>query len=53
MGAPVCNSLEAETIRRRAGDVAREASQRCSDERRIELGVDELEMKSRKGSTRV
>jgi hypothetical protein len=29
--------------------VAREASQRCSDERRIELGVDELEMKSRKG----
>jgi hypothetical protein len=28
--------------------VAQEASQRCS-----ELGVDELEMKSRKGSTRV
>jgi hypothetical protein len=33
--------------------VAREASQRCSDERCSELGVDELEMKSKKDSTRV
>jgi hypothetical protein len=45
---PFCNPLEVEMIDGGLVTVAREASQR-----RSQLGVDELEMKFRKGSTRV
>jgi hypothetical protein len=45
---PFCNPLEVEMIDGGLVMVAWEASQRHS-----ELGVDELEMKSRMGSTRV